>query len=64
MPKSNTDYWEKKLFRNKTRDMEVNLFYQDKGWFLLRIWEHEIKNNLDATVEKIIKEIKKAQISR
>ncbi|MFF2447926.1 very short patch repair endonuclease [Neobacillus sp. NPDC058068] len=53
MPKSNMDYWEKKLKRNISRDIEVNKFYQENGWNLLRIWEHEFKEDFNGTVNKI-----------
>lgn len=54
-PKSNTDYWEKKLARNVARDKEVNDYYEEREWKILRIWEHEIKGNLSATVDATYK---------
>ncbi|MFP7298729.1 very short patch repair endonuclease [Neobacillus niacini] len=53
MPKSNKDYWEKKLERNKLRDIEVNHYYFDKGWKILRVWEHEIKESPIETINLI-----------
>ena len=52
-PKSNLEYWDPKIERNVKRDIEVNKFYNDNQWHILRIWEHEFKNNLDATINKI-----------
>lgn len=57
MPKSNLDYWENKLSRNKKRDEEVTSYYIDQGWHILRIWEHEVKKEFDLTIQKIIREI-------
>lgn len=54
MPKSNQDYWMKKLSRNQERDREVNNYYIQNGWQILRIWEHELKADFDATVDKIV----------
>ena len=54
MPKSNKDYWEKKLQRNKIRDIEVNAFYKENGWNILRVWEHEFKEDFNATINKIV----------
>ncbi|RFU65109.1 very short patch repair endonuclease [Peribacillus glennii] len=59
IPKSNTDFWTKKLARNKTRDVEVNDYYIKKGWKILRIWEHEFKQNFSLAVETIADYIKK-----
>lgn len=53
MPKSNLDYWEKKLKRNIERDFEVNQYYKDKGWRILRVWEHEFKSDFSTAVDKI-----------
>ena len=41
-PKSNTDYWLKKLQRNVERDIKYNRELREKGWNVLRFWEHEI----------------------
>ena len=53
MPKSNVEFWEKKLARNIERDEEVNDYYKSKDWNIKRIWEHEVKQDLD----KVIKEL-------
>jgi len=57
MPSSNIEYWEKKIDRNRKRDKEVTQYYKDNGYKIMRIWEHELKNNFDETVEKIISEV-------
>ena len=35
MPKSNIEYWENKLSRNKIRDKEVNDYYKKENWHIL-----------------------------
>lgn len=58
MPASNKTYWEKKISRNIERDQEINQYYNNKGWSILRYWEHETKkNNLDNVIENIIQTI-------
>jgi len=59
MPKSNQDYWEKKLERNKKRDNEVNKYYEENGWNILRVWEHEFKENFHKAISKIANFIRK-----
>lgn len=44
MPKSNVDYWKKKIARNRRRDREVKRQLESDGWLVLRVWEHSIKN--------------------
>jgi DNA mismatch endonuclease, patch repair protein len=61
MPKSNIGYWKKKLERNKERDKEVNMYYTERDWHVLRIWEHEIKKDLNQVVEKIVNMVESAK---
>lgn len=58
MPKSNTAFWQKKLEGNIKRDQEVNEYYMKNNWNIKRIWEHEIKNDLDKVVKDLIVFIK------
>lgn len=57
MPKSNQEYWTKKL----NRDQEINQHYKETGWFILRVWEHEFKKDFDGTVRGIMSFIKDAK---
>ncbi len=57
-PKSNRRYWEPKIKRNKERDKKQNRYLKKQGWKVIRIWEHEINNNLKKAVEKAINKIK------
>lgn len=60
-PKSNQDYWNKKLTRNKERDLEVTTYYKEKGWFIKRIWEHQVKEDLEKTADELAQFIQKAK---
>ncbi len=42
MPSSNKKYWQYKIKRNKERDKQVNKYYRQKNWKIIRIWEHDI----------------------
>nr|WP_242650354.1 very short patch repair endonuclease [Alicyclobacillus montanus] len=52
-PRSNSDYWEAKLERNRLRDVEVTEYYVQHGWHLLRMWEHEFKCDFDGAIDRI-----------
>ena len=54
VPKTNVEFWEKKLRKNKDRDNLVNNYYRTNGWHVIRIWEHEIHENLEVVIENII----------
>lgn len=60
-PKSNLEYWIPKIDRNVNRDKEINKFYSEHNWHLMRIWEHEIKKDFDSTINKIEQFIKNAK---
>jgi len=42
-PGSRRKYWDAKVARNRLRDKTVNRLLRQKGWRVLRIWEHELK---------------------
>jgi DNA mismatch endonuclease (patch repair protein) len=44
IPKSNTEYWTKKIASNKRRDRSVRRDLKIEGWKALTIWECELKN--------------------
>lgn len=55
-PKSNQDYWNKKIINNVERDKNINEYLTQKGWTVVRIWECELKKSkLEQTVDKINK---------
>lgn len=43
-PASNRAYWDAKVIRNQTRDRAVTRELKKKGWRVLRVWEHELKD--------------------
>lgn len=60
-PKSNQKYWDKKLARNKARDNEVNEYYRKNNWHIKRVWEHEIKEDLNKVVDNLVDFIENAK---
>ncbi len=62
IPKSNEEYWKAKIERNKERDRIVTNHYIEKKWHVYRVWEHELKQDFETTINNIetfIKERKK-----
>ena len=45
MPKSNADYWQAKIARNRARDERTLAAYQGMGWRTLAIYECELKDS-------------------
>ncbi len=62
IPTTRKKYWAEKIERNKNRDKEVKRFYAKNGWNIVRVWEHEIKKDLNGVVLNIIQKIKNHEI--
>ena len=43
MPKTNTEFWERKISRNKERDREEQKKLARMGWHCITVWECELK---------------------
>lgn len=43
VPKTNTEFWQKKIHRNKERDQEVQQKLAFMGWHSITIWECQLK---------------------
>lgn len=51
LPVTNRDYWERKIKRNVELARQYNQKLADDDWTVIRIWEHEMKDQ--AAREKI-----------
>lgn len=54
IPKSNVEYWTSKIQRNIQRDLEISEYYKTIGWTVFRIWEHELKDDFEGVINKIV----------
>ena len=58
MPKSNVDYWEKKLYGNRERDARNQAELKEMGWTVLTVWECELKKDKrEETLEVLYNQI-------
>ena len=54
MPANNRKFWEQKLALNKMRDQLVTRTLRQRGWRVLRIWEHDLtRKNQAACLRKV-----------
>jgi len=56
-PKTNSEYWIKKIERNIQRDIEVNHYLESHNWKVLRFWSNDIKKNLGSCISEILNTI-------
>ncbi|MDD5135618.1 MAG: very short patch repair endonuclease [Phycisphaerae bacterium] len=47
-------YWLKKIEDNIKRDKKGKALLHKKGWRTLRLWEHEIINDIEESINKIL----------
>lgn len=56
-PKNNGAWWAAKLARNVERDKETDAYLRDRGWTVLRIWEHEDPKRAADRVEAAVRSV-------
>ena len=59
-PKSNVEFWEAKIARNRHRDEVTEAHLQALGWHVVTIWECELKGKSLATsrLDELVEEIR------
>jgi DNA mismatch endonuclease (patch repair protein) len=40
-PKQNADWWREKIEANRRRDADTDAKLEQRGWKVIRVWEHE-----------------------
>lgn len=54
MPKTNVEFWEAKIRRNRERDCQNYQILKENGWQVLVLWECELtKKSFEATMQKV-----------
>lgn len=57
-PKSNSEFWKTKITRNQQRDQEVWRQLEAKGWYVIIVWECQLKKAvLEETIQRVDAEI-------
>jgi DNA mismatch endonuclease (patch repair protein) len=54
IPATNYAFWTAKIQRNRLRDRKVRRILQADRWIVLRIWEHDIRNDGPGVLRKVI----------
>lgn len=48
------DKWRTKIENNRKRDRLITQYLRRKGWKVVRIWEHKIKQNIEIQIKKVL----------
>lgn len=50
---ASSDYWRMKIARTIERDRAADAALRDMGWQVVRIWDEEVKTDLDRSVARV-----------
>ena len=60
VPKTNREFWIRKVARNQERDQDVWRQLVAKGWFVIIVWECQLKKaKLSETIDSVSNEIRR-----
>lgn len=59
-PKTNREYWEQKIARNRDRDADTDEQLRSTGWTVLRFWEHDDPLRVVEELESVLRVIRAA----
>mgnify|MGYP003494217418 FL=1 len=61
-PKSNVEFWETKIVRNRHRDEVTNAHLEALGWHVITVWECELRGKAEAAskLDVLAEEIREA----
>lgn len=54
-------FWREKISSTRKRDKRNFRRLRRRGWVVIRLWQHQIKADIDGCVEKILRQLKSRQ---
>jgi DNA mismatch endonuclease, patch repair protein len=54
-PATNPGYWSNKVSTNRNRDAHTNQTLRERGWTVLRFWEHETPETVAESIERNVR---------
>jgi DNA mismatch endonuclease (patch repair protein) len=62
LPKTNRGYWERKLRRNRLRDLKTTDRLKAERWVVLRLWSHDFVSRPEATAGKVERLVRRRRL--
>ena len=63
-PKSNVEFWQKKIHSNVARDEQNHLILEEQGWNVIVVWECQLKKNIcESTLKWLAEQIKNPTVT-
>lgn len=57
-----SDFWKIKISKNRKRDTGNHRKLRQKGWTVVRVWQHEIKVDFDICIDRIITVVRAKEV--
>src|SRR5690606_30579629 len=54
-PRTNARFWREKLAANVSRDRAITNGLRRRGWLVVRVWEHDVRTDVNKCADKIVK---------
>lgn len=54
-PKANAEFWREKIETNRRRDLDTNRKFEEEGWVVIRVWEHEDPAEAARLIENMVR---------
>ena len=54
-PRTNEDWWRRKLAENRARDQDTDRRLREAGWLPVRVWEHEAVEEAARRVQDLVR---------
>jgi DNA mismatch endonuclease, patch repair protein len=52
-----SDFWKKKISKTRERDLNNHGQLRDSGWTVIRLWQHEVKEDFDGCIARVVSAI-------
>ena len=56
-----SDFWVIKIAKTRERDKKNHLKLRRKGWKVIRLWQHEIEKDFEASIERVVTSVRSRQ---
>ena len=53
-----SEFWKKKISKNRKRDQRNHRMLKDMGWTVIRLWQHDLKRDFEGSIERIVSAVK------
>ena len=55
-----SEFWQRKIRMNRDRDIKNRRTLRSRGWEVVRLWQHQVEQDLEACVRLVLKTVEAA----